>query len=135
MTYTTQGLMTPDDLADHQQLTDTHVHPGCPGHQLDEGTPFEYCAATEDCPGADYDDQVKVPDAPMDTYERLTRYLTANKGGKLTPAQRRRLVKKAGKDPAYVVTRDTGMGFADPARQGMRELANGLPVPVSGAPY
>lgn len=132
MHYTTHGLMTQLDLREFEQDYDTSLNTNCPGHYEEPG-PLAYCSVAMECPG-DYDDQVKVPDAPMGTHERLTRYLAANGGRKLTPAQRRRLVKKAGKDPAFIVTRDTGMGFADPARQGMRELTNGLPIPVSGGP-
>ena len=52
MTYTTQGLMTPADLADHRALTDTGPHPGCPGHYEDPG-PLIYCSVNEDCPDAE----------------------------------------------------------------------------------
>jgi hypothetical protein len=54
--YTTQGYMTPDDIADHEALTDTGPHLDCPGHpdDLDEGSPFPlYCSRAEDCPGDD----------------------------------------------------------------------------------
>ena len=53
MTYTTQGLMTTEDLADQQQQTDTHRHPDCGGH---EDAPYEqlsYCTAAQDCPYTD----------------------------------------------------------------------------------
>ena len=53
MTYTSQGLMTPADLADQRVLTDTHANPDCPGHEED-GMPFPiYCSACEDCPAAE----------------------------------------------------------------------------------
>lgn len=52
----------------------------------------------------------------MDTATRITIY-----GRKMTPAQRRRTVKKAGRDPNAIVIRDDGMGYP-PDRQGFREV-------------
>jgi hypothetical protein len=53
----------------------------------------------------------------MDTAARVAR-----QGGRpMTPAQRRRFVKKAGRDPLAIVYRDEGMGFG-PDKQGMREV-------------
>lgn len=56
----------------------------------------------------------------MDTYTRIGVYTQASPG--LTHRQRRRVVKKAGRDPQALVVRDSGMGFS-PAFQGFRELA------------
>lgn len=55
MTYTTQGLMTPADLADHQALTDTGPNPDCPGHDDDPdyGLGLAYCSRAESCPNED----------------------------------------------------------------------------------
>ena len=39
----------------------------------------------------------------------------------MTPRQRRRLVKKAGRDPYAIVIRDEGMGYP-PSMQGFREV-------------
>lgn len=61
MTYTTQGFMTPEDLADHEELTDTGRNPDCPGH-LEEaafGVPQDatvYCPRAENCPDEDRED-------------------------------------------------------------------------------
>jgi len=53
----------------------------------------------------------------MDTATRIVR-----QGAKpMTPAQRRRFVKKAGADPLAITYRDDGMGYG-PAKQGMREV-------------
>lgn len=119
MTPTTQGLMTPADLADHRELTDTHPHPDCPGHDLHGHT--VRCLAVQDCPGE------PEKGKPMGTTRRLGIY-----GPRLTPRRRRRLLKKAGRDPEYAVIRDTGMGFS-PAMQGCKELVR-ITAPVSGAP-
>ena len=116
MTYTTQGYMTAADLADHQQLTDTAADPNCPGH--DDGR----CTVAMNCPG-------RQP-APMGTFRRAAIYA---RRGKMTARQRRRLVKKAGRDPEYAVIRDDGMGYSR-AMQGYREIVQ-LPVPVSGGPF
>jgi len=133
MQYTTQGLMTPADLADRAELHDEHRHPHCPGHPSFEGE-ILFCPAVDDCPG-ESTGSGGGPRQAMGTYERLTMYQARSASGRITPAQRRRLVKKAGRDPQYTVTRDNGMGFADPARQGMRELEAVMPIPVSGQPY
>lgn len=54
MTYTSQGLMTPADLADHQQLTDTGPNPDCPGHDDEENRlGLIYCSRAEICPDED----------------------------------------------------------------------------------
>jgi hypothetical protein len=61
----------------------------------------------------------------MNTYERSAIY---RRGGRaLTPRQRRRLIKNAGKDPYAVVVRDDGMGFP-PSMQGYRELVFAEPA-------
>lgn len=66
----------------------------------------------------------------MDTARRVEIYATQSR---ITPRMRRRLIKKAGRDPYATVVRDDGMGFA-PGRQGLRELMGfSRPVPVSGA--
>lgn len=69
----------------------------------------------------------------MDTATRIDIY--ARTGRALTDRQRRRLVKKAGRDPRAHVVRDEGMGFA-PARQGERILLGyeRAAQPVSGIP-
>lgn len=121
MIHTTQGQMTPADLADHRELTDTHPHPTCPGH--DDGR----CLAVQDCPSS------PAKGKPMGTYARFTMYRDQSATGRITRRQRRRLVKKAGRDPEYVIIRDTGMGYS-PAMQGFREVSL-LPTPVSGQPY
>jgi hypothetical protein len=68
----------------------------------------------------------------MNTYDRAKLY-----EGRMTPRQRRRLVKKAGREPGAIVVRDNGMGFS-PAKQGYRELVSfetsESARPVSGAP-
>lgn len=46
--YTTQGLMSAADLADHRALTDTGPHPDCPGHDEDGGR--VRCSVNEECP-------------------------------------------------------------------------------------
>lgn len=128
MSYTTHGLMTPADRADHDRQHDTYRHPGCPGH-LEDGVNV-ICSAADDCP----DDQaLYLKDQPVGTYERMQTYFRQSPTGRLTARQRRRLVKKAGRDPEYVIMRDDGMGYS-PAHQGMKELAM-LPVPISGGPY
>ena len=51
MTYTTHGLMSRADLADHHELHDTARDPQCPGHQYPSmliGTFF--CTVAEGCP-------------------------------------------------------------------------------------
>jgi hypothetical protein len=60
-------------------------------------------------------------------------YARTNRTTRMTPRQRRRAVKKAGRDPQVMVTRDDGMGYP-PSMQGYREMFE-LPVPVSGGPY
>jgi hypothetical protein len=68
----------------------------------------------------------------MNTYDRAKLY-----EGRMTPRQRRRLVKKAGRDPGAVVVRDNGMGYSF-AKQGFRELisfeTSPSARPVSGIP-
>jgi hypothetical protein len=54
MPYTTQGYMTPADLADHEALTDTGRNPECPGHAEDFRIAF--CSRAENCPDADADE-------------------------------------------------------------------------------
>jgi len=71
----------------------------------------------------------------MDTITRLIHL----GGRKPTPAQRRRLIKKAGRDPMATVVKDDGMGYP-PNKQGYRELIGfgGENIltdrPISGAP-
>lgn len=67
----------------------------------------------------------------MDTLTRATLY-----GPKLTSRQRRRLVKKAGRDPHAIVYRDDGMGYP-PNMQGFREVvdARHAPGPDEEQPY
>jgi hypothetical protein len=146
MQYTTHGLMTPADLADHQKLTDTGPHPDCLGHDDGPGDQLSYCAAAMDCSytSGDFDDvqaydlQAPAPGGapePMDAARRFAAYTTQNGSWRLTPRQRRRAVKKAGRDPEMIVLRDDGMGFS-PAKQGYRQIVgNHRSVqPVSGAP-
>lgn len=68
----------------------------------------------------------------MDTEKRIAVY-TRGHERLLTHRQRRRMIKKAGRDPRAVVIRDAGMGYA-PGMQGYRELAGIYPRPVSGIP-
>jgi hypothetical protein len=49
--YTTHGLMTPADRADHDALYDTGRHPHCPGHDSYDSRFPEYCSVNEECPG------------------------------------------------------------------------------------
>lgn len=69
----------------------------------------------------------------MNTEQRIEIY---GRSGHPTARQRRRIIKKAGRDPQATVVRDDGMGYP-PSMNGYRELI-GLdrpPVaPVSGAP-
>lgn len=61
----------------------------------------------------------------MDTATRISIY-----GPKPTAAQRRRIVKKAGRDPNAVVIRDDGMGYP-PRLQGYREVVDARHAPAS----
>ena len=54
----------------------------------------------------------------MDTVTRMAQY-----GSKPTARQRRRIVKKAGRDPYATVYRDYGMGYP-PSKQGYREVVD-----------
>lgn len=69
----------------------------------------------------------------MDTAARIDVY--ARTGRALTAKQRRRMIKKAGRDPNAHVVRDDGMGFSL-ARQGERILLgyDRAAQPVSGIP-
>lgn len=57
MQYTSQGLMAPEDLADHHALHDTGRNPDCSGHNDDGGfggvPDHYYCSVAEVCPGED----------------------------------------------------------------------------------
>lgn len=53
MTYTSHGLMTPTDRADHDALYDTGRNPECPGHDNEDNTALVYCSRAENCPDAD----------------------------------------------------------------------------------
>jgi len=70
----------------------------------------------------------------MNTIERVHAY--NKQGGKtLTPAQRRRMIKKAGRDPQAIIIREDGMGYAR-SRQGERILIGFEDNrPTSGAGY
>lgn len=58
----------------------------------------------------------------MDTRKRIEIYLSKPHGaGRLTPRQRRRVVKKAGAEPGATVIKDDGMGYP-PSKQGFREV-------------
>jgi len=50
--YTTHGLMTPADLADHHALHDTGRNPDCEGHEDPDGWGCfpVYCSVNEVCP-------------------------------------------------------------------------------------
>jgi len=66
MVYTTQGLMTRADIADHEALTDTGRNPECPGHPDEDGWkggPFgvTYCSRAENCP----DERCPYCDGPL----------------------------------------------------------------------
>lgn len=74
----------------------------------------------------------------MDTATRIETY--ARQTRRVTAAQRRRIIKKAGRDPLATVIKDDGMGYP-PSKQGFRELIGfgGENIledvrPVSGAP-
>lgn len=68
----------------------------------------------------------------MNTIQRAHVY--GRTGRDLTPAQRRRLVKKAQREPGSIIIREDGMGFAR-SRQGEHLLVGFEEVqPVSGAP-
>jgi len=61
--YTTHGLMTPADLADHEALTDTGRNPQCPGHDDDPVGQYGqryYCSQAENCT-ADDEEWPRVP--------------------------------------------------------------------------
>lgn len=62
----------------------------------------------------------------MDTLTRIGIY-----GDKPTARQRRRIVKKAGRDPHAIVVRDDGMGYP-PGMQGYREVADARHAPRTG---
>jgi len=66
----------------------------------------------------------------MDTFTRREVYLRDNRP--LTPRQRRRLIKKAGRDPYAVIGRDNGMGYP-PSMQGFKELIGCDPAPAADA--
>jgi hypothetical protein len=65
----------------------------------------------------------------MDTYTRIGNY--TNDSPRLTPRQRRRVVKKAGRDPLAITYRDDGMGYGL-GKQGMREVVELLNPPQPG---
>lgn len=57
--YTTHGLMTPADRADHDALHDTGTNPHCPGHDDDPVGQYGaryYCSVNEECPDAGGED-------------------------------------------------------------------------------
>lgn len=62
----------------------------------------------------------------MDTYTRLNIYAHGRKT--ISAKQRRRLVKKAGRDPRALVMRGGGMGYS-PGQQDIRELIRCEPTP------
>lgn len=62
----------------------------------------------------------------MDTHRRLQIYARGRKT--ISARQRRRLIKKAGRDPYATVIRDDGMGYP-PDKQGFRELVSCSPAP------
>ena len=61
----------------------------------------------------------------MDTWTRSRIYEKT----RMTARKRRRLVKKAGRDPYAIVVREDGMGYP-PSMQGVRELVGCEPTPV-----
>jgi hypothetical protein len=142
MQHTTHGLMTPADLADHQKLTDTGPHPDCPGHFYEGSDGGIYVrtihSVADHCPGDDggaqaYDIQIPAPGGGrMGIYERICNYQRQTGREGLTPRQRRRMLKKAGRDPGVTVVRDEGMGYPR-SMQGYREIVGDV-RPVSGAP-
>lgn len=70
----------------------------------------------------------------MDTVDRIGNY-TKNGARRLTFRQRRRMIKKAGRDPLAIVIRDDGMGYS-PAMQGYRELVELISAPRhDGEPF
>lgn len=64
----------------------------------------------------------------MDTATRIARA-----GDRMTPRQRRRMVKKAGRDPYAIVVRDDGMGYP-PSKQGYREIVDARHAPAPDEP-
>jgi hypothetical protein len=60
----------------------------------------------------------------MDTATRIARA-----GSRMTPKQRRRMVKKAGRDPYAIVVVDNGMGYP-PSMQGYREVVAARHAPA-----
>jgi hypothetical protein len=139
MHYTTHGLMTPADLADHHALYDTgpaddityELCDRCDGPLASDGV-----CADDTCGEVQaYDIQIPAPYAdpePMGTAARLAVYASTNRSQRLTPKQRRRAAKKAGRDPKVIVLRDDGMGYPR-SMQGYREIVGDY-RPVSGAP-
>lgn len=63
----------------------------------------------------------------MNTQKRVEIYTRG--GRKLTARQRRRIVKKAGRDPQVTVIKDDGMGYP-PNMQGYREVIGVDPEPA-----
>lgn len=63
----------------------------------------------------------------MDTVTRMARQDPAS----MTPRQRRRYVKKAGRDPYAIVYRDDGMGYP-PSKQGYKEVVDARHAPEPG---
>lgn len=68
----------------------------------------------------------------MDTATRVARMGGNIDNIRMTPRQRRRFVKKAGRDPLAIVYRDNGMGYSL-ARQGFKEVVE-IMRPTSPAP-
>jgi hypothetical protein len=68
MSYTTQGMMTPADIADHEALTDTGRNPECPGHEEAEfGVSWNgtvYCSRAENCPDVEDVPEGECPGTP-----------------------------------------------------------------------
>lgn len=99
MTYTTHGLMTPADLAEYEQDHDTALDSNCPGHYEEPG-PLVYCSIAMECPGE--------PNRPLDYYSRISLYRATNGCHRLTPAQRRRAVKKAAREGWHIARNKRG---------------------------
>lgn len=79
MTYTTQGLMTPLDRQDYEELTDTGRNPQCPGHDDEEHRlGLIYCARAENCPDA-MDDDIGLIEAGQCLVDSATGWCVTHK--------------------------------------------------------
>lgn len=63
----------------------------------------------------------------MNTAARVFVYTEQNRGAGLTHRQRRRVLKKAGREPGALIVRDDGMGYPG-SMQGFKALVGINPV-------